>query len=91
MSCVLQPKRRMAGRSEPAGHTAPDQATKADTAGLRQNKAAKIGRAQVAGVVKMEGFSTALMPACFRLQKRAVVLQVFKCPVIMTQSSWMDY
>ena len=91
MSCVLQPKRRTAGRSEPAGHTAPDQATKADTVGLRQNKAAKICRANVAGVVKMEGFCTALMPACFRLQKRAVVLQVFKCPVIMTQSSWMDY
>ena len=55
MSCVLQPKRRTAGRSEPAGHTAPDQATKADTAGLRQNKAAKICRAKVAGVVEMEG------------------------------------
>ena len=55
MSCVLQPKRRTAGRSEPAGHTAPDQATKADTVGFRQNKAAKIGRAKLAGVVEMEG------------------------------------
>ena len=51
MSCALQPKRRTAGRSEPAGHTAPDQATKADTVGLRQNKAAKIGCAKMAGVV----------------------------------------